>query len=137
MKGCFFCHGRAPEGGSTVVVVALQCAAAGRDGHSFAIDLVCANVGDSGALMLPHPSELEGMTPEDREQHVRLNREHNPDDPFEARRLVDAGARLGVSPGSRARVSGHAPGRTLAGTSPVPSPRRTGTSRGPPRRSPR
>tara|TARA_B100000003_G_scaffold208610_1_gene229466 strand:+ start:1968 stop:4838 length:2871 start_codon:yes stop_codon:yes gene_type:complete len=94
MKGCFFCHGRAPEGGSTVVVVALQCAAAGRDGHSFAIDLVCANVGDSGALMLPHPSELEGMTPEDREQHVRLNREHNPDDPFEARRLISAECRL-------------------------------------------
>ena len=44
--------------------------------------------------MLPHPSELEGMTPEDREQHVRLNREHNPDDPFEARRLISAECRL-------------------------------------------
>ena len=77
-----------------MVVVALARAAAGRDGHSFAIDLVCANVGDSGALMLPHPSELEGMTPEDREQHARLNREHNPDDPLEARRLISAECRL-------------------------------------------
>ena len=31
----------------------------------------------------------------------RLTRDHNPDDPFEARRLVDAGARLGEAPGRR------------------------------------
>jgi len=95
MKGCFFCDGRAPDGGSTVVLVALQRAALDRrERDSFAVDLVCANVGDSGALMLPHPSEFEDMRPEDLGQHIRLNREHNPDDPFEARRLISAECRL-------------------------------------------
>ena len=93
--GCFFCNGNTPEGGATVNVVAVQCVPSPPgDGRKFALDLVCANVGDSGALMLPHPAEFDSISADDRSLHVRLSREHNPDDPFEARRLISSECRL-------------------------------------------
>ena len=55
--GCFFCHGPAPEGGSTVNVVAIQRVVSGRGDDALAFDAVTANVGDSAALMLPHQQE--------------------------------------------------------------------------------
>ena len=93
-QGCFFCHGRAPEGGSTVNVVAIQRVASGRGDDALAFDAVTANVGDSAALMLPHPAEYGSISAEDRDKHVRLSRDHNPVDPFEARRLIQTECRL-------------------------------------------
>ena len=111
-QGCFFCHGRAPEGGSTVNVVAIQRVASGRGDDALAFDAVTANVGDSAALMLPHPSEFGSISAEDRDKHVRLSRDHNPVDPFEARRLIQTECRLarlrgnaGEELGPLARVS--------------------------------
>ena len=92
--GCFFCHGPAPEGGSTVNVVAIQRVVSGRGDDALAFDAVTANVGDSAALMLPHPSEFGAISAEDRDKHVRLSRDHNPVDPFEARRLIQTECRL-------------------------------------------
>ena len=107
MGSCFFCHGPTPEGGSTVNVVTLQrVTPSAGDGRQLAIDIVCGNVGDSGALMLPHPSEFEGIEPDQRTMHVRLSREHNPDDPFEARRLVSSECRLARLRGQRGEEVG-------------------------------
>ena len=93
-QGCFLCRGRTPEGGSTVNVVAIQRVSNGRGDKSLAFDVVTANIGDSAALMLPHPSEFGSISVEDRDKHVRLSRDHNPLDPFEARRLIQAECRL-------------------------------------------
>ena len=108
-QGCFFVsRTRTPEGGSTVNVVAIQRVSSGRGDESLAFDAVTANVGDSAALMLPHPSEFGSISAEDRDKHVRLSRDHNPVDPFEARRLIQDRVQAGASAGQRGRRVGAA-----------------------------
>ena len=65
------------------------------DVKSASFYIVWANVGDSSCLMLPHPDDKEEDFSEgDDIKYQRLAREHSPDDPLEAQRLVSAGYRL-------------------------------------------
>ena len=102
------------EGGTTACVVCVQRRKRGGANAEARVDLVCANAGDSGALFVSFatPSlratgreprlsadvrrsiDEDAATAPDMPEFRRLTRDHNPDDPFEARRLVDAGARL-------------------------------------------
>ena len=102
------------EGGTTASVVCVQRRRPGANGEP-RVDVVAANAGDSGSLLVHfkdpivgQPSSSPRLTAEmrrsidedaatapDMPDFRRLTRDHNPDDPFEARRLVDAGARLG------------------------------------------
>ena len=102
------------EGGTTASVVCVQRRKRGPNGEA-RVDLVAANSGDSGSLFVPFKVPITGLpsrsprltaeirrsidedaaTAPDMPEFRRLTRDHNPDDPFEARRLVDAGARLG------------------------------------------
>ena len=63
------------------------------------LDVVAANAGDSGALLVQkRRDEQRSPTPSDDDapaSFTRLSRDHNPDDPLEAVRLANAGARLG------------------------------------------
>ena len=106
--------GKAREGGTTASVVCVQRRRRGANGEP-RVDVVAANAGDSGSLLVHFKSPIVGQpgrsprltadfrrsidehaaTAPDMPDFRRLTRDHNPDDPFEARRLVDAGARLG------------------------------------------
>lgn len=106
--------GKAREGGTTASVVCVQRRRPGAGGEP-RVDVVAANAGDSGSLLVHFKAPIVGQpsrsprltaeirqsidedaaTAPDMPDFRRLTRDHNPDDPFEARRLVDAGARLG------------------------------------------
>ena len=105
---------RPREGGTTASVVCVQRRRPDAGGEPRA-DVVAANAGDSGSLLVHFKAPIVGQpsrsprltaeirksidedaaTAPDMPDFRRLTRDHNPDDPFEARRLVDAGARLG------------------------------------------
>ena len=105
---CFSRSGRGPEGGSTACVVLLQRRRAPAGPR---LDVVAANAGDSGALLVhlrdraddradgpDARADSRSPAPPDDDapaSFTRLTRDHNPDDPLEAARLADAGARLG------------------------------------------
>lgn len=102
------------EGGTTACVALLQMLPWGADPR---VDVVVANAGDSGALLVYNggdgrdakedPAKEEDAKEDDaakddaRRAAYRtprtkwLTRCHSPDDPLEAKRLTDAGARLG------------------------------------------
>ena len=106
--------GKAREGGTTASVVCVQRRRPDAGGEP-RVDVVAANAGDSGSLLVHFKAPIVGQpsrsprltaeirksidedaaTAPDMPDFRRLTRDHNPDDPFEARRLVDAGARLG------------------------------------------
>ena len=96
--GCFGNpQGKFPKGGSTMCSVLVQRGVTDdeEDVKSASFYIVCANVGDSSCLMLPHPDDKEEDFSEgDDTKYQRLAREHSPDDPLEAQRLVSAGYRL-------------------------------------------
>ena len=96
--GCFGNpQGKFPNGGSTMCSVLVQRGVTDdeEDVKSASFYIVCANVGDSSCLMLPHPDDKEEDFSEgDDTKYQRLAREHSPDDPLEAQRLVSAGYRL-------------------------------------------
>ena len=53
------------------------------DVKSASFYIVCANVGDSSCLMLPHPDDKEEDFSEGNDtKYQRLAREHSPDDPL-------------------------------------------------------
>ena len=94
---CFSRSGRGPEGGSTACVVLLQRRRAPAGPR---LDVVAANAGDSGALLVQLRDRADDRSPAHSDDDApasftRLTRDHNPDDPLEAARLADAGARLG------------------------------------------
>jgi calcium/calmodulin-dependent protein kinase I len=91
--GCFLCWSAAPEGGATVTISCLQRVEDDKDGAP-AYEILTANVGDSGALLLPCAEDFGGAVASRRDAHLRLTRDHGPDDPFEARRLLAAECRL-------------------------------------------
>jgi len=101
--GCFkTCFGakrkKVPLGGTTITSVSIQRGENDdvNNPNEASFDIVCASLGDSGALLLPHPNEHDADDPEvDLRSHKRLTREHNVDDPLEAVRLNIAGCRLG------------------------------------------
>lgn len=72
------------EGGTTACVALLQMLPWGADPR---VDVVVANAGDSGALLVYNENQMP--------RTKWLTRCHSPDDPLEAKRLTDAGARLG------------------------------------------
>jgi serine/threonine protein kinase/serine/threonine protein phosphatase PrpC len=92
--GCFGClrTKEKPKGGTTLCSVVVQRGVNDDDDDdsSCSFYIVCANVGDSSCLMLPHPNEENHNDV----RYQRLAREHTPDDPLEAQRLVSAGFRL-------------------------------------------
>ena len=107
---CVACRGRsAPrEGGTTACVVLAQRVPNGGDGGGVdggGVDVVAANAGDSGAILVPlvpntrrgaSPAALSALSADTSPPpFVRLTRDHVPDDPREAERLTRAGARLG------------------------------------------
>ena len=87
---------RRPQGGTTACVVLLHLCRGPAGPH---LDVVAANAGDSGALLVQKRSdEQRSPNPSDDDapaSFTRLSRDHNPDDPLEAVRLANAGARLG------------------------------------------
>ena len=93
---CFSRSGGAPRGGTTACVVLLHLCRGPAGPH---LDVVAANAGDSGALLVQkRRDEQRSPTPSDDDapaSFTRLSRDHNPDDPLEAVRLANAGARLG------------------------------------------
>jgi len=91
--GCFLCWSAAPEGGATVTISCLQRVEDDKDGAP-AYEIMTANVGDSGALLLPCAKDFDGPGANEKGAHLRLTRDHGPDDPFEARRLLAAECRL-------------------------------------------
>lgn len=91
--GCFLCWSAAPEGGATVTISCLQRVEDDKDGAP-AYEILTANVGDSGALLLPCAEDFGGAVASRKDAHLRLTRDHGPDDPFEARRLLAAECRL-------------------------------------------
>jgi len=94
--GCFGNpQGKFPKGGSTMCSVSVQRGVTDDedDKTNASFYIVCANVGDSSCLMLPHPDDKEEFV-EGSNKYQRLAREHTPDDPLEAQRLVSAGYRL-------------------------------------------
>ena len=89
------------EGGTTACVALLQMLPWGADPR---VDVVVANAGDSGALLvydgeggrLAAEDDDDAPSAVDRMPRTKwLTRCHSPDDPLEAKRLTDAGARLG------------------------------------------
>lgn len=94
--GCFGNpQGNFPKGGSTMCSILIQRGVTDDedDAKNASFYIVCANVGDSSSLMLPHPDDKDEFAEGDG-KYQRLAREHSPDDPLEAQRLVSAGYRL-------------------------------------------
>ena len=94
--GCFGNpQGNFPKGGSTMCSILIQRGITDDEGDAknASFYIVCANVGDSSSLMLPHPDDKDEFAEGDG-KYQRLAREHSPDDPLEAQRLVSAGYRL-------------------------------------------
>ena len=94
--GCFGNpQGNFPKGGSTMCSILIQRGITDdeNDAKNASFYIVCANVGDSSSLMLPHPDDKDEFAEGDG-KYQRLAREHSPDDPLEAQRLVSAGYRL-------------------------------------------
>jgi serine/threonine protein phosphatase PrpC len=104
-------NGAAIEGGTTACVAVLQMLPWGSDPR---VDVVVANAGDSGALLVFEGAEEGADQNDDADEAMVtlpeadgttrskpppmtkwLTRCHSPEDPLEAKRLTDAGARLG------------------------------------------